>query len=64
VALVVVAQQHLGDRQADQLGVGHNRRTARAAAVCPTGGDDPVNQFHIECDEKGVQVGDHQGSRV
>jgi hypothetical protein len=28
------------------------------------GGDDPVNQFHIECDEKGVQVGDHEGSRV
>ena len=64
VVFVVVAQQHLGHGQTDQLGVGHHRWTARAAAACPMGGDDPVNQFHIECDEKGVQVGDHEGSRV
>jgi hypothetical protein len=60
VALVVVAQQHLGDGQADQLGVGHLQWTTWAAAAEPKGRDDPVGEFHVQCDQKGVQVGDHE----
>jgi hypothetical protein len=55
-----VAQQHLGDGQADQLGVGHLQWTTWAAAAEPKGRDDPVGEFHVQCDQKGVQVGDHE----
>jgi hypothetical protein len=64
VAFVVVAQQHLSDGQADQLGIGHLQGTTRAAATLAACGDDPVGEFHIQCDEKGVQVGDHEASTV
>jgi hypothetical protein len=60
VAFVVVAQQHLGDGQADQLGVGDLRGTAWAAPADAKGGDDPVGEFHVPCDQEGVQVGDHE----
>jgi hypothetical protein len=33
----------------------------RAAAACPTRGNDPVGELDVECDQKGVQVGDHEG---
>jgi hypothetical protein len=59
VPLVVIAQQHLRDRQADQLGVGHLRRLARAAAAKTQGGDAAVGQLHVECDQESAQVGDH-----
>ena len=64
MTLVVVAQQHLSDGQADQLGIGHLWWSTRAAAAEPTGGDDPVGEFHLQCDEQGVQVGDHEASTV
>jgi hypothetical protein len=68
VVFVVVAQQHLGDRQADQFGVGHGGRAARAdAAPWPQGGNDPVGHLDVQCDKKSVQVGDHGrplGSKV
>src|SRR4029453_17341877 len=51
---------HLGHSQADQLGVGHLRRATWAAATRAMCGDEPGGAFHIQCDEKGVQVGDHE----
>jgi hypothetical protein len=63
VVFVVVTQQHLGDRQADQLGVGDGDWAARAAGTppWPQRGDDPIGQLHVQCHEKSVQVGDHEG---
>ena len=59
--LAVAAQQDLRDGQAGQLGVGDLRRPARPAAAEPAQRDDPVGQFHVECGQESVQVGDHDG---
>jgi hypothetical protein len=60
VPLVVITQQHLRHRQADQLRVGHLRRAAQPAAGLTQRRDDPVGQLHVECDQESVQVGDHE----
>ena len=59
VPLVVKAQQHLRHRQACQLSVGDLRRLARPGPGQSPGGDDAVGQLGIECDQKSVQIGDH-----
>jgi hypothetical protein len=61
VPLVVVAQQHLRHGQAGQLGVGHLRRLSRPGPGAAPRGDDAVGQLHVECGQKSVQVGDHDG---
>ena len=61
VPLVVITQQYLGHRQAHQFGIGHLRRPAGAAAGEPPRGDDPVCQFHVQCGQESVQIGDHDG---
>ena len=62
VPLVVIAQQHLRHRQARPA----RRRSPPAACpardrVKPARGDDAVGQFHVECGQESVQVGDHGG---
>jgi hypothetical protein len=59
VPLVVEAQQHLGYRDAGQLGVSHFRPPARPAPGEPARRDDAVGQFHVKCGQEGVQAGDH-----
>src|SRR5882724_2354199 len=49
-------------RQTSSASVTNGRRGTTSAY--PPGRDDVVNQFHIECDEQGDQVGDHEGSQV
>ena len=61
VPLLVMAQQDMCDGQADQLGVGYVQGLAWTGPGEPARGDDAVGQFHIECDQEGVQVGDHDG---
>ena len=58
VPLVVIAQQHLRHRQADQLGVGHLRPLARPGPGKAQRGDDAVGQFHIR-----VRSGECPGRR-
>ncbi|GAA1533284.1 hypothetical protein GCM10009678_14540 [Actinomadura kijaniata] len=53
MALGVTAQQHLSDRDADQLGIGQPRRPAPSA---PPRWQDVVVQMNVECGHKGVQV--------
>jgi len=61
VPLVVEAQQDLRHRDARQLGIGHLRPLAWPAPGEPQRGDDAIGQFHVECGQEGVQVGDHVG---
>jgi hypothetical protein len=63
VPLVVIAQQYLRRRQAHQLRVAHLGRPARAGTTRALQGDDAVGQLDVECDQKSVQVGDHDGSQ-
>ena len=58
---VTVPSQDLRHGQAGELGVGDVRRPSRPAAAGPAQRDDPVGQFHVECGQEGVQVGDHDG---
>ncbi len=59
VPLIVMAQQHLRHRQAGQFGVGHLRPLPRPGPGKTQLGNDAVGQLHIECGQKGVQVGGH-----
>ena len=61
--LVVIAQQYLRHRQAHQLRVAHPAAQARAGTTRARNGDDAVGQLYVECDQKSVQVGDHDGSQ-
>jgi hypothetical protein len=56
-ALGVIAQQDLGDRQTDQLGVRQPRRSAR-----PTAGFQQLIDGDVECDDEVVEVGAHAAS--
>ena len=58
--LAVAAEQDLGDRQADQLGV----RQARLAARMPAAwvGPQQLVDGDVQCDDEGVQVGVHEAS--
>jgi hypothetical protein len=55
--LRVAAEQDLGDGQADQLGVGEARRSARASSDVQI--DEEVVDFDVECRDEGVEVGLH-----
>ena len=59
--LPVVGQpeEDLGNRQRDELGVADPRRSTRSLAL----GQEVVHQ-HINCREKGVEVGAHEASKV
>ena len=59
LAVVGEPQEHLGDRQRDQLGIADPGRSARALPC----GQEVVHQ-HINCREKGVEVGAHEASKV
>ena len=52
-------EQHLGHRQAHQLGIGQPFRLARPA---PAGRDHVVVDLHIQCGQEGVQVWRHNRS--
>ena len=52
-------EQHLADRQGDQLGVGDPRRMSRARP-----GRKEVVDLHVKCSRKGVEVGVHAASMV
>jgi hypothetical protein len=52
-------QQHLGNRQADQLGVGQLLAPARALAV---GWCQLVIAEHVQCGQEGIQVCSHERS--
>ncbi|GAA1580495.1 hypothetical protein GCM10009678_73960 [Actinomadura kijaniata] len=54
-ALGIAAQQHLGDRDTDQLGISQHRRPAPPGQWLPQG-QDVVVQVDVECGHKGVQV--------
>ena len=58
--LVMAAQQHLGDGQADQLGV----RQPRLAARMPTPwvGTQQVVDGDVQCDDEVVETGVHEAS--
>jgi hypothetical protein len=66
VPFIVVAQQYLGYSQTDQLRVADRRRATHPTAGRngPVRRDDVVIQLHVECDQKGVQVGVHAASMV
>jgi hypothetical protein len=55
--LGVAAEQHLGDRQADQLGV-----TELGPATRPDPRAEQVIDHDVECDDEGVEVGVHEAS--
>ena len=55
-ALVRAIEQHLRDRQADQLAVGDPRR----APEPPSGRQEIINQ-HVKARQQGVEVGGHNG---
>jgi hypothetical protein len=55
--LGVIAQQDLGDRQTDQLGVRQPRRPARPAA-----GFQQLIDGDVQCDHEVVEVGAHPAS--
>ncbi len=56
VMLAAGAQQHLGHRQAHQLGVGQSFRLARAVLA---GTDHVIVDLHGHCDQEGIQVWRH-----
>jgi hypothetical protein len=51
------AEQDLGNRQADQLGVAQLGRPARSAAWA-----EQLIDHDVECDDEGVEVGAHEAS--
>jgi hypothetical protein len=58
--LTVAAQQDLGDRQADQLGV---RQARLAARVAGSGlGSQTVLDGDVQCDDEVVETGAHEAS--
>jgi len=57
-ALRVAAEQDLGDGQANQLGVGEARRSARALSDAQL--DEVVVDFDVECRDEGVELGVHK----
>jgi hypothetical protein len=59
LAVVGHAQEDLGDRQGDQLGVGDPGWPARAGSL----GEEVVQQ-DVNCRQKGVEVGAHGASLV
>jgi hypothetical protein len=59
LAVVGQPQQHLGDRDRDELGIADPRWRPR-----PTAGGQEVIHQHINCREKGVEVGAHEASWV
>ncbi|WP_017617930.1 hypothetical protein [Nocardiopsis gilva] len=54
-ALVVAAQQYLGDGHAEEFGVGEQARRPGFGLVLVRG-QDVVVQMDVECGQKGVQV--------
>jgi hypothetical protein len=56
LTIVGHAQQDLRDRERDQLAIGQLRRTSGA-----TTGLQEVVDLHIECDDEGVEGGEHEG---
>jgi hypothetical protein len=52
------AQQHLGDRQRDQFAVGELRRPSRPAMTRT----EEIVDLHIQCDDEGVEGGEHEAS--
>jgi hypothetical protein len=59
LAVVGNRQEHLGDRQRDELGVGDPRRPTRTAAL----GQEIVDA-HVKCREQSVEVGEHETTSV
>jgi hypothetical protein len=57
-AFRAVAQQHLGDRQAEQLGVAELGRSAWAAA-----GLQQLINGDVQCDDEVVETGVHEASQ-
>lgn len=55
--LRVAAEHDLGDRQADQLGVGEARWSTRATT---NEGRQEVVDFHVECHDEGVECSFHK----
>jgi hypothetical protein len=59
LAVVGEPEEHLGDRQRDELGVADPGRSARTPPLA----QEVVHQ-HVNCREKGVEVGAHEASLV
>jgi hypothetical protein len=59
LAVVGQSEEHLRDRERDELGVGDPGRSARSL----TSGQEVVHQ-HVNCREKGVEVGAHEATSV
>ena len=59
LAVVRTAEEHLRDRERDELGIADPRRTARSLA----GGQEIVDP-HVKCGDEGVKVGEHEASLV
>jgi hypothetical protein len=51
-------EQHLGDGQADQLGIGELGWPARAAPAA-----EQLVDGDVQCDDEGVEVGVHEASQ-
>ena len=52
-------EQHLGDRQADHLGVGQHRT---ASGTTPRRQE--IVDHHVKCGEQGVEAGEHEATSV
>jgi hypothetical protein len=59
LAIVGQPEQHLADRQRDQLGVGEPGRMSRTRP-----GGQEVIDLHVKCSRKGVEGGVHAASKV
>jgi hypothetical protein len=59
LAVVGQPEEDLGNRERDELGVADPRRSTRSLAL----GQEVVHQ-HVNCREKGVEVGAHVASLV
>jgi hypothetical protein len=58
-AVVGDREEHLRDRQRDELGVGNARRMPGPAAL----GQEIVDA-HVKCDDESVEVGEHETTSV
>jgi hypothetical protein len=59
LAVVGQPQEHLGDRERNELGVADLRRGAHTSPF-----RQEVIHQHVNCREKGVEVGAHEASKV
>lgn len=59
LAIIRQPEQHLTDRQRDQLGIGDPRRMTRTRPD-----RQEVVDLHVKCNRKGVEGGEHAASKV